>query len=120
MDGMYTYCFGNQMSTMTLKAVMFNMEIGDAPKPGDIGSAGDANANHDKLERMVKELSGSLTSVKHEQEYMAVRDKIHRSISESTNSRVVLWAFFEAFILIAMTLGQVHYLKKFFEVRRIV
>ena len=108
---------------MTLKAVMFNMEVGDAPKPGEFGhaqAAGDANANHEKLERMVKDLSGALTSVKHEQEYMAVRDKIHRSISESTNSRVVLWAFFEAFILLAMTLGQVHYLKKFFEVRRVV
>lgn len=117
MDGVYTYCFGNKMSTMTPKAVLFNLEVGDAPK---LGEHADPNASHDKLDDMVKELSKTLKSVKHEQEYMAVRDKIHRDINESTNSRVVLWSFFEALILLAMTLGQIFYLKRFFEVRRVV
>ncbi len=35
---------------------------------------------------MIKELSTALVGVKHEQEYMEVRDKIHRKINESTNS----------------------------------
>ena len=51
---------------------------------------------------------------------MNVRDKIHRTINESTNSRVVLWSFFEALVLVSMTIGQVYYLKRFFEVRRVV
>lgn len=76
--------------------------------------------DHNKLQDMIKELSTTLTGVKHEQEYMQVRDRIHRSINESTNSRVVLWSFFEALVLVAMTLGQVYYLKRFFEVRRVV
>lgn len=69
---------------------------------------------------MIKELSTALVGVKHEQEYMEVRDKIHRKINESTNSRVVMWSFFEAVVLVAMTVGQVYYLKRFFEVRRVV
>jgi len=115
-DGVYTYCFSNAMSTMTPKIVMFSMDVGEAPKSQD----GEAEAHQNKLEEMIKELSTSLTSVKHEQEYMAVRDRIHRSINESTNSRVVMWAFFEALVLVAMTMGQVYYLKRFFEVRRVV
>jgi len=114
MDGVYNYCFSNKMSTMTPKAVMFSMDIGESSKEGS------ENETHNKLEEMIKELSTGLTSVKHEQEYMSVRDRIHRTINESTNSRVVLWAFFEALVLTAMTLGQVFYLKRFFEVRRVV
>ncbi|KAF5281679.1 hypothetical protein FQR65_LT14609 [Abscondita terminalis] len=115
--GVYTYCFSNKMSTMTPKVVMFNMEVGE-PTKHEPGKEGGESTT--KLEDMIRELSGALTGVKHEQEYMQLRDRIHRSINESTNSRVVMWSFFEALILVAMTLGQVYYLKRFFEVRRVV
>ncbi|CAI8026877.1 Transmembrane emp24 domain-containing protein 2 (Fragment), partial [Geodia barretti] len=73
-----------------------------------------------QLEGMVSELSQGLTVVKHEQEYMEVRERIHRMINDNTNSRVVWWAVFEAFLLVAMTFGQIYYLKRFFEVRRVI
>lgn len=102
------------MSTTTPKVVMFNMEVGEAPDPED------ANVDHNKLEEQVKELGQALSGAKHEQEYMEVRDRIHRAINDNTNSRVVMWSFFEACVLVAMTVGQVYYLKRFFEVRRVV
>uniref|UniRef100_A0A915CV67 GOLD domain-containing protein n=1 Tax=Ditylenchus dipsaci TaxID=166011 RepID=A0A915CV67_9BILA len=121
MDGVYTYCFSNRMSTMTPKVVMFTIDIAPA---GEQHAAAAGDANHDaesqKLEDMIKELSSSLTAVKHEQEYMEVRERVHRSINENTNSRVVLWAIFEAVVLVSMTIGQIYYLKRFFEVRRVV
>lgn len=123
MDGDYQYCFGNKMSSMTPKVVMFSMDVEETSSSKALkdGSHHDPNsADHDKLELMIKELSSGLTSVKHEQEYMTVRDRIHRQINDSTNSRVLLWACFEALLLVAITLGQVFYLKRFFEVRRVV
>ncbi|XP_046964137.1 transmembrane emp24 domain-containing protein 2 [Vanessa cardui] len=117
-SGRYTYCFSNQMSTMTPKVVMFNLEVGEAPNKKT--NEKDEEVNHNKLEDMIKELGTTLKTVKHEQEYMQVRDRIHRAINESTNSRVVMWSIFEASVLLVMTLGQVYYLKRFFEVQRVV
>jgi len=122
-DGVYHFCFSNKMSTMTPKVVMFTID-GTSGGSAAAGSNPQDAAAHDaeskKLEEMIRDLSASLTSVKHEQEYMEVRERVHRSINENTNSRVVLWACFEAFVLVSMTIGQVYYLKRFFEVRRVV
>lgn len=120
MDGNYKYCFSNAMSTMTHKIVVFSIDIGDKPKDATDKAKAEGDANQNKLTEMINELSTALTGVKHEQEYMEVRERIHRSINDNTNSRVVLWSFFEALVLVAMTLGQVYYLKRFFEVRRVV
>jgi len=118
LDGVYTFCLGNKMSTMTPKVVMFNIDVDTTPaNPAD---GGDDNQEHSKLETMISELNAAMTGVKHEQDYMEVRERIHRGINENTNSRVVLWAFFEALVLLAMTVGQIYYLKRFFEVRRVV
>ncbi|KAL0104968.1 hypothetical protein PUN28_016539 [Cardiocondyla obscurior] len=121
--GVYTYCFSNEKSTMTPKVVMFNMDIDENKKQTDDNAGGegqDGDANHGKLDDMIKDLSTSLWGVKNEQEYMQVRDRNHRAINESTNFRVVVWAFFEALVLVLVTIGQIFYLKRFFEVRRIV
>lgn len=71
--GPYTVCFDNQKSSLTPKMVMFSIDVGEklnrpvgAPEKDEIG--------HNKLEEMIRELSGTLTAVKHEQEYMHVSD----------------------------------------------
>lgn len=116
MSGVYTYCFSNQMSSMTPKVVMFNMEVlSSQPKEDEKGENGEPS-----LPQMIHQLGESLRNVKHEQEYMSVRDRTHRIINESTNSRVVWWSFFEAIVLVTMTVGQIYYLKRFFEVRRVI
>jgi len=116
-DGIYRYCFSNKMSTMTPKIVMFNMDITEEASH-DTQEGGEVD--HNKLEDQIKELGVTLTGVKHEQEYMEVRDRIHRNLNESSNSRVVLWSIFEAVVLLSMSIGQIYYLTRFFEVRRVV
>ena len=43
-------------------------------------------AQHNKLEEMVNELSVALTGVKHEQEYMEARDRVHRASMPHSDS----------------------------------
>jgi len=114
--GTFSFCFSNKMSTVTPKIVMFTIE----KSANLVSKDSDDDETHSKLEEMTNELHVAMTGVKHEQEYMEVRERIHRAINDNTNSRVVLWAFFESLVLVAMTLGQVYYLKRFFEVKRVV
>lgn len=69
--GIYTVCFDNQKSSMTPKLVMFSIDVDESPHRAP-GAPGEDEVGHTKLEDMIRELSGTLTSVKHEQEYMHV------------------------------------------------
>lgn len=109
-EGSHTYCFGNKMSSLAMKIIMFNIEHTDVKK--------DSDQEQDKLQNMVTELNGLVTGVKHEMDFLAARDRIHRRISETINSRVSMWSLFEVLLTLIVAVGQTYYLKRFFEVRR--
>lgn len=114
-DGAYKYCFSNKMSTVTPKVVMFSIETAREIQHKMSGAQ-----DQDRVKDMIKDLNNAMTGVKHELEYLSVRDKIHRRINDSTNSRVVVWTWVEFIILLAVSFGQVVYIKRFFEVRRAI
>lgn len=63
------------------------------------------------IEREIRDLSNGLQAVKDEQEYIVIRERVHRNTAESTNDRVKWWSIIQAFVLFAIVAWQVYYLK---------
>lgn len=110
-DGKHEYCFSNQMSSVTSKTVSFNVH-------GVMYVEDDGHTA--PIESEIKNLANALEAVKEEQEYIVVREKLHRNTAESTNDRVKWWSLVQAGMVLAVTAWQVFYLKRFFEVKRAV
>ncbi|KAM0750520.1 supernatant protein factor, C-terminal domain-containing protein [Meredithblackwellia eburnea MCA 4105] len=108
-DGRYTYCFSNEMSTVSGKTVSFNVH-------GVMYVEDDGHTA--PIEREIRALSSALEAVKEEQEYIVVRERLHRDTAESTNDRVKYWSIVQTMMLFGVCGWQVFYLKRFFEVKR--
>ncbi|GAA5918301.1 hypothetical protein JCM21900_003980 [Sporobolomyces salmonicolor] len=110
-DGRYTYCFSNEMSTVTGKTVSFNVH-------GVMYVEDDGHTA--PIEKEIRALSAALEAVKDEQEYIVVRERLHRDTAESTNDRVKYWSIVQTLLLCGVCAWQIFYLKRFFEVKRVV
>ncbi|CAG8484069.1 13887_t:CDS:2 [Acaulospora morrowiae] len=71
LDGRYTYCFSNEMSSVTDKVVSFNVH-------GTIYVYED-ESHTDPLEREILELADGLAAIRDEQEYIVMRERTHRN-----------------------------------------
>ncbi|KMU78863.1 Emp24p [Coccidioides immitis RMSCC 3703] len=111
-DGRYVYCFGNEAWSSNSKEVSFNVH--------GIVYVPESELPTDPLETEVKKLSQELAHVKDEQQYIIVRERTHRNTAESTNARVKWWSLFQLGVLISNGIFQVWWLKRFFEVKRVV
>ncbi|OAA66714.1 endosomal cargo receptor [Niveomyces insectorum RCEF 264] len=111
-DGTYTYCFSNEHWGAASKEVSFNVH-GFVYLPENDGPK-------DPLEAETKKLSDLLAQVKDEQSYIVVRERTHRNTAESTNSRVKWWNLFVISVVIGESVFQVWWLRRFFEVKRVI
>lgn len=110
--GHYKICFSNMMSTVTTKTVSFNIHVGDLLDPNL------AKLEHlDPIEKSIMRLSEGLSQIQNEQKYLRLREMTHRDITEQTCARLLWWSIFEVIILVFMSVFQVYYLRRFFEVK---
>mmetsp|Transcript_2711 Transcript_2711/g.3940 ORF Transcript_2711/g.3940 Transcript_2711/m.3940 type:complete len:207 (-) Transcript_2711:577-1197(-) len=108
--GPYTFCFSNKMSTLTPKVVSFQLNLGAenaAKNPA-------TKENLTPLENSILQLADGLRAVQDEQNYMKLREQVHRDTSESNNSRVVWWTLFEAMWIVSIGVWQLYTLRRLF------
>jgi hypothetical protein len=135
-DGQFRYCFGNQHWGANTKEVSFNVHgvvyvnEADAPvdpleKEGMYSPLPQSHLLYKNLQWLtqqlpVRTLSDLLAQVKDEQQYIVIRERTHRNTAESTNARVKWWNLFVISVVVGQTLFQVWWLRRFFEVKRVV
>lgn len=74
----------------------------------------------DPAQTELRDLNVGLKSVRDEQEYLLQREALHKEIAVKTNRRVMYWFVFQILLLCSIGYFQIYYLKRFFEVRRVV
>jgi hypothetical protein len=113
--GRYRFCFSNGGASSSAKLVSF--EVTSGANINDIA----AHPDHiTPLEQGVLQLSEAMAAVSEDSKYMYHREEHHRALTESTYERLRIMAVVEAIVLVAMSIGQIYYLRRFFEVKRVV
>lgn len=130
LDGPYQFCFSNKKASFAPKVVIFDIDRAEpgskrADNPaatGEPASTGDEAKADDgkdtgKLMSMLDQLLLSTMSARHDVRYLTARDRVHRKVSEKTNSTIAWWCVIELVLLSGVSIAQVLYLKRFFETR---
>ncbi|EDQ87488.1 uncharacterized protein MONBRDRAFT_27225 [Monosiga brevicollis MX1] len=76
--------------------------------------------SYSAIETRLFQLISQAKSLSSEQAYQRRREAEFRSISHSTNERVLYWSIAQALVLVLTALWQVRHLKSFFEAKKLV
>lgn len=116
-DGPYRFCFSNVRSSYNPKTIIFDIDKTDSH--GALKSVGTKEDDEvTKVVNMAENLMLAVISSRHDTRYLTARDNVHRKINDNTNAKIVLWSGIEFILLLLVSLGQVWYLRRFFEIRR--
>ena len=124
-NGTYKICFDNTMSRWTAKVVDFDMFIGDihefrsnkqSPdqlKMSEMLLSEDLKVLENEADLITKQLDKTVRA----QKFLLNREKRHRELSDSNNSRAFYMAFLEAGLLMGISVVQVLLVRRMFASR---
>ncbi|KAJ3433157.1 transmembrane emp24 domain-containing protein a [Anaeramoeba flamelloides] len=110
----YKFCFDNSMSHINSKDISFDLKLGAHNTDTKLATQEDLTP----LENKVLGLVDKISDVSLQQKYLKIREKVHRNTTESTNSRILWWSFFELFLLVCASFAQIWYVRRYFSKRR--
>jgi hypothetical protein len=111
---------GDQELCFTNKDIDTSVTLGFAYR-ADNDLLSEEIATEENVKSMIQianELTQGLDLLADHQEFMRVREDVHRATLSGTNDRVLWWSFGEAVILTAMSIWQILYIRTFFETKR--
>jgi hypothetical protein len=121
--GRYSFCFNNHDSSSVSKVVSFYVHEDHGASAHALNLDKQAEKNHasfDPVQDELKRVVDMVVDMREHQQYMVVREKGHRDTAESTNERVKWWGVSQLVLLVFVVGFQLSYLRRFFEVKRVV
>ncbi|KAF8170670.1 emp24/gp25L/p24 family/GOLD-domain-containing protein, partial [Mycena galopus ATCC 62051] len=112
--GEYSFCFENDMSTLTEKLVDFDIMVESEPRREAPAKPGQISEHTSALEESVFRLNGMLMSIKRTQKHFHTRENRGFSIVKSIQNRLFWYGVLESLGVIAMAVFQVYVLQTFF------
>jgi len=112
--GEYSFCFENDMSTLTDKLVDFDILVESEPRREAPAKAGQISEHTSALEESIFRLNGKLMSIKRLQQHLHTQENRGFSVVKSTQNRLFWYAVFETLCVIGMAVLQVYVLQTFF------
>ncbi|KAI0028020.1 emp24/gp25L/p24 family/GOLD-domain-containing protein [Vararia minispora EC-137] len=112
--GEYSFCFENDMSTLTEKLVDFDIMVESEPRREAPAKPGQISEQTSALEESIFRLNGYLMNIIRTQKYFHTRENRGFSIVKGTQNSLFWYAVLETGAVIGMAVLQVYILQTFF------
>ncbi|KAJ3547744.1 hypothetical protein NMY22_g1533 [Coprinellus aureogranulatus] len=112
--GEYSFCFENDMSTLTDKLVDFDIMVESEPRREPPAKPGQIAEHTSALEESIFRLNGMLMNINRMQKHHHTQERRGFSIVKSTQNRLFWYAVIESLAIVGMAVFQVYVLQTFF------
>jgi len=112
--GEYSFCFENDMSTLTEKLVDFDIMVESEPRREAPAKQGQLAEKTSALEESIYRLRNQMIGVQRTQKYFHTRENRGMSIVQDTASRMFWYGVVESVAMIGMAVFQVYVVQMFF------
>ncbi|KAG2013881.1 ER-to-Golgi transporter, variant 2 [Coprinopsis cinerea AmutBmut pab1-1] len=112
--GEYSFCFINDMSTLTDKLVDFDISVESEPRHQAPAKAGQISEQTSALEESIFRLNGMLMNIKRMQKHHHTQENRGFDIVKTTQNQLFWYAILESLTIIGMAIFQVYVLQTFF------
>jgi len=112
--GEYSFCFENDMSTLTDKLVDFDIMVESEPRRAPPAKQAQISEKTNKLEESVIALRNQLTGIQRTQRYFHTSQNRGMSIVEETLSRMYWYGILESVMMVGLAVCQVYVVQMFF------
>jgi hypothetical protein len=114
-DGEYEACFTNRGNMDAYLAFTSRSGV-DAKDYDEVAK----QENLKPIEVQLKRLEDAATSLRQEMDYLERREIKMKETNEATSNRIMIFSFMSMLTLVAITVGQIVYLKSFFKSKKLI